>query len=73
MVRRLGAGALATVVVLLATARPAAADKIRDQQWHLAALGVAQAQQISQGDGVAVAVLDTGVDAQHAELSGAVL
>ncbi|MGI5244440.1 S8 family serine peptidase [Dactylosporangium sp. CA-139066] len=73
MVRRLCAGVLAAVVVLLLTARPAAADKVRDQEWHLAALGIRQAQGISQGDGVVVAVLDTGVDAQHAELSGAVL
>jgi type VII secretion-associated serine protease mycosin len=73
LARRLVAGLLATVAVLIATARPAAADKIRDQEWHLAALGIPQAHKISQGDGVVVAVLDTGVEAQHAELAGAVL
>jgi type VII secretion-associated serine protease mycosin len=61
------------LLLLLLIVQPAAADDIRDQQWHLATLGIPQAQKISQGDGVIVAVLDTGVDTKHAELAGAVL
>ncbi|GAA1517854.1 type VII secretion-associated serine protease mycosin [Dactylosporangium maewongense] len=52
---------------------PAAADSIRDRQWHLAALRISQAHEVSQGDGVLVAVTDTGVDDRHAELAGAVI
>ncbi|GAA3189151.1 S8 family serine peptidase [Dactylosporangium siamense] len=51
----------------------ASADGIRDRQWHLDALQIAQAQQITQGAGVIVAVADTGVDDRHGELAGAVL
>ncbi|WP_432995154.1 S8 family serine peptidase [Dactylosporangium sp. CA-233914] len=62
-----------TALVLLVVANPAVADSIRDQEWHLAALRIPEAQQVSQGEGVVVAVADTGVDDRHAELAGAVL
>jgi type VII secretion-associated serine protease mycosin len=64
---------LAVAVILLGTPAPAAADQVRDGEWHLAALGITEAQRISRGDGVIVAVTDTGVDDKHAELAGAVL
>ncbi|MEU1588981.1 S8 family serine peptidase [Micromonospora sp. NPDC005710] len=37
-------------------------DRIRDDQWHLRFLGASQAHMISKGEGVTVAVPDTGVD-----------
>jgi type VII secretion-associated serine protease mycosin len=52
---------------------PARADRYRDAQWYLKSLKVAEAQRISRGAGVTVAVIDSGVWAGHPDLQGAVL
>jgi type VII secretion-associated serine protease mycosin len=70
---RAGLVGLALTVIIIATPNCARADGIRDRQWHLNTLRIAQAQEISQGAGVVVAVTDTGVSDRHGELAGAVL
>jgi subtilisin family serine protease len=50
------------------------ADAARDAQWYLEPMRLARAQQLGKGgDGVTVAVVDTGVDGTHQDLRGAVV
>lgn len=62
-----------TGALLLATAPVASADYVRDQQWILNAFAVKDVWAESQGQGVTVAVVDSGVDASHPDLAGQVL
>nr|WP_256338214.1 type VII secretion-associated serine protease mycosin [Streptomyces sp. KS_5] len=62
-----------TGALLLANAPTASADYVRDQQWALNAFAVEDVWAESQGQGVTVAVVDSGVDASHADLAGQVL
>src|ERR1700752_866140 len=52
---------------------PASADQVRQGEWWLGAMHITQAQQISQGEGVTIALLDTGVDAAQPDIAGSVI
>ncbi|MFI1810116.1 type VII secretion-associated serine protease mycosin [Streptomyces sp. NPDC020422] len=54
-------------------ATPAYAESVRGQQWHLDAMGADKMWKVSEGDGVVVAVIDSGVDDTIADLKGQVL
>ncbi|MFG2552378.1 type VII secretion-associated serine protease mycosin [Streptomyces sp. NPDC048581] len=71
-VRALGATALTGALIL--TAAPAAsADQTRRDQWALDALQAESVWKVSKGKGVTVAVIDTGVNADHIDLKNSVL
>jgi subtilisin family serine protease len=66
------AAAAGAVLPMVAIA-PAHADVVRQkQQWVLDAIGASSAWQITQGSGVLVAVIDSGVDPSVSDLTGSV-
>ncbi|WP_128983805.1 type VII secretion-associated serine protease mycosin [Streptomyces roseicoloratus] len=52
---------------------PAHAESIRAQQWHLDIMHAEDIWKISKGEGVTVAVIDSGVDKNNPDLVGRVL
>ena len=56
-----------------ASAGAAYNDPLYDMQTNMATLGIAHAQKRTQGAGVRIAVIDTGVDLAHPDLHGASL
>lgn len=70
--RTLLPGVLAALLVGIAST-PSHAESIRSQQWHLAAMKAEEMWEISKGEGVTVAVIDSGVDGKNPDLLGRVL
>jgi len=54
-------------------AAPPYNDPLYDLQTNLTALGIERAQQRAQGDGVRIALIDTGVDVSHPDLRGRII
>jgi type VII secretion-associated serine protease mycosin len=72
-VAKAAAAVAAATMIALAGATPAHADTVRDLEYWLADYGFTTAWNTSRGKGVTVAVIDTGVNGNVAELRGAVV
>jgi subtilisin family serine protease len=61
--------------VLLTFGAPSSvmADSVRDQQYWLDDYGFTSAWESSQGEGVKIAIIDTGIDSTHPSLKGVVV
>ena len=62
--------AVVALIGLSTLASAAATDTARDQQWALDRIGADAARRAGTGEGVIVAVIDTGVDLAHEDLAG---
>ena len=71
--RALAVVATSGALMLGIGALPAQAQTLRQMQWHIDAMRLPEAWQISKGMGVTVAVIDTGVDRSIPDLHGQVL
>ncbi|MEU6347114.1 S8 family serine peptidase [Streptomyces sp. NPDC046977] len=66
-------GVVLAGALILAAAPVASADQTREDQWPLKAFDAASIWKVSKGKGVTVAVIDSGVNAHHVDLSGNVI
>lgn len=48
-------------------------DPLYPKQWHLENIGIPLLWQVTQGKGVSIALLDSGVDPEHPDLKGQIL
>ena len=57
----------------LSIGAPAHADNMRESEYWLDSLGVTEAHKTTKGEGVKVAIIDTGIDTSHPDLKGAIV
>lgn len=65
--------AITSLAMVILLASPAAADQWRDEQYWLDEYGFTQAWETTQGEGVIVGVIDTGIDGSHQDLKAQVI
>lgn len=64
---------LTALLIVGSSPLAAHADSLRNREWFLASLRTQSANRVSEGAGITVAVIDSGVDSSHPDLEGNVL
>lgn len=64
---------LAALTAIAVSPIPVHADEVRENQWMLDALDIEKVHELTQGEGVTVGIVDTGVDATHPDIKGNVV
>jgi subtilisin family serine protease len=62
-----------SVLLAIGPSSAATAETVRDQQYWIDDYGFTSAWESSQGEGVKIAIIDTGIDSTHPSLQGAVV
>jgi type VII secretion-associated serine protease mycosin len=62
-----------SVLLVVGPSSAAMAESVRDQQYWLDDYGFTSAWESSQGEGVKIAIIDTGIDSTHPSLQGVVV
>jgi len=62
-----------SVLLAIGPSSAATAETVRDQQYWLDDYGFTSAWESSQGEGIKIAIIDTGIDSTHPSLQGAVV
>jgi type VII secretion-associated serine protease mycosin len=63
----------ASLLLTVSASSAVIADSVRDQQYWLDDYGFTTAWESSQGEGVKIAIIDTGIDSTHPSLQGVVV
>ena len=63
----------ASLLLSISASSAVIADSVRDQQYWLDDYGFTSAWESSQGEGVKIAIIDTGIDSTHPSLQGVVV
>jgi subtilisin family serine protease len=61
------------VLISVSPSSAAMADSVREQQYWLDDYGFTSAWELSQGEGIKIAIIDTGIDSTHPSLQGVVV
>ena len=61
------------VLISVSPSSAAVADSVREQQYWLDDYGFTSAWESSQGEGIKIAIIDTGIDSTHPSLQGVVV